>query len=94
LFLNKAFKQYKAVIKHIEKVANKKIKALEKEKKKIENQITTISKRASQHIVVTKEKMQAYCPHLESTHVDTWHPHTRDGDEYYICKECGKRRDV
>ena len=40
------------------------------------------------------EKISEVCPHKNETYEDTWHPHTRDGDQYYECDLCGNKRYV
>lgn len=41
-----------------------------------------------------KAKIEKVCPHTEERYVDNWHPHTRDGSQYYECKICGRKRYV
>lgn len=39
-------------------------------------------------------EIRKVCPHTTEVYHDTWHPHTRDGDQYYECSLCGNRRKV
>lgn len=40
------------------------------------------------------EEIKKVCPHEKEVYHDDWHPHTRDGDQYYKCVLCGNERKV
>lgn len=40
------------------------------------------------------KEAEAVCPHENTKYVDTWHPHTGDGDQYYECVVCKHREYV
>lgn len=81
---------FKALKKELDKVDAKYAKDKESLRKKLE---AKSNEYYSERDKIMKE-IKKVCPHKKEEYHDTWHPHTRDGDQYHKCKLCGNERKV
>ncbi len=79
---------FKTLRKELAKVESK----YDKDREKLRAKLEIASNKFFKDRDSLLKQLVKVCPHEKEEYHDDWHPHTRDGDQYYKCTFCGHER--